>query len=170
MMGILINSSCTLWQYTCGNRGSCWLYEILTYRYMFVGSMAALKFASLISHTAVYISIKPEKVKIVICTHCIGITIIYHLHNSLRKSKLNTFRWSVITNPKSLSKRYPKCDIRNNYWLGKSETFRISDIETYSTASFDIRKVGLLSEIINTFRICLSDIRKTFRICHDVSA
>ncbi|XP_072039000.1 solute carrier organic anion transporter family member 2A1-like [Amphiura filiformis] len=62
IMGMLINSTCTLWQYTCGNRGSCWLYDILAYRYLFVGTIVVLKFVSLICHSAVYFSIKSAKV------------------------------------------------------------------------------------------------------------
>ncbi|XP_072047527.1 solute carrier organic anion transporter family member 4C1-like [Amphiura filiformis] len=41
--GEIVNSTCTLWQYTCGERGACWLYDIVKLRYALFGLNIALR-------------------------------------------------------------------------------------------------------------------------------
>ncbi|XP_072029858.1 solute carrier organic anion transporter family member 5A1-like isoform X2 [Amphiura filiformis] len=48
--GAIINSTCTLWQYTCGERGSCWLYDIVAYRYAFFGTLLGLRCFSIVCY------------------------------------------------------------------------------------------------------------------------
>ncbi len=78
-------------------------------------------------------------------------------------------RRSVMTNPKSfqISKTisemwYPK------YWLWKSKTVcPISNIQYKENITSSFISEKAVSEILNSVRICLSDILKTFRICYD---
>ncbi|XP_072042243.1 solute carrier organic anion transporter family member 5A1-like [Amphiura filiformis] len=41
--GAIVNTTCTLWQYTCGERGACWLYDIVKLRYAFFGINIGLR-------------------------------------------------------------------------------------------------------------------------------
>ncbi|XP_072020345.1 solute carrier organic anion transporter family member 5A1-like [Amphiura filiformis] len=61
LVGMSINSTCILWQYTCGNRGSCWLYDVVAYRYLYQGILLVLKSLSIICYVLVYVFIKPNK-------------------------------------------------------------------------------------------------------------
>ncbi|XP_072037993.1 solute carrier organic anion transporter family member 2A1-like [Amphiura filiformis] len=63
LVGLAINSTCILWQYTCGNRGSCWLYDVVAYRYLYQGIQVVLKTLSIICYALLYVFIKPSKEK-----------------------------------------------------------------------------------------------------------
>ncbi|XP_072042241.1 solute carrier organic anion transporter family member 2A1-like [Amphiura filiformis] len=41
--GAIVNTTCVLWQYTCGERAACWLYDIVKLRYAFFGINIALR-------------------------------------------------------------------------------------------------------------------------------
>ncbi|XP_072041327.1 solute carrier organic anion transporter family member 5A1-like [Amphiura filiformis] len=41
--GAIVNATCTLWQYTCGERGACWLYDIVKIRFALFGINIALR-------------------------------------------------------------------------------------------------------------------------------
>ena len=61
-MGVIINSTCLLWQKTCGKEGSCWLYDLVSYRYFFMGTMVGLKLLGVICYGTVVKVVKPYKV------------------------------------------------------------------------------------------------------------
>ena len=60
LMGMVINSACIYWQYTCGNRGSCWLYDIVAYRNLFIGASVILKCFSVTCFGFLFGYIKPS--------------------------------------------------------------------------------------------------------------
>ena len=62
VMGLVINSTCILWQYTCGDRGSCWVYDIVSYRYLYHGILLAIKCISIVFYAFLYLRVKPTKV------------------------------------------------------------------------------------------------------------
>ena len=61
-MGAIINSSCVYWQHTCGERGSCWLYDIITYRYAFFGTITLIQFSGIICYLATYYTLRRKEV------------------------------------------------------------------------------------------------------------
>ena len=49
-IGAIINSTCILWQYSCGDQGACWLYDIVSYRHAFFGTLLGLRCCSIICY------------------------------------------------------------------------------------------------------------------------
>ncbi|XP_072037932.1 solute carrier organic anion transporter family member 2A1-like [Amphiura filiformis] len=60
-MGAIINSTCIYWQHTCGERGACWLYDIVTYRYAFFGTITCLQLIGILCYAATYYSLTRKK-------------------------------------------------------------------------------------------------------------
>ncbi len=58
--GAIINSTCTLWQYTCNERGSCWLYDKVSYRYAYFGTLLGLRMFSIICYAIMIWFLKDE--------------------------------------------------------------------------------------------------------------
>ncbi|XP_072041912.1 solute carrier organic anion transporter family member 5A1-like [Amphiura filiformis] len=56
--GAIINSACILWQRSCGERGSCWLYDIGEYRIGFFGTLFALRVFCIICTSVVVVALK----------------------------------------------------------------------------------------------------------------
>ena len=58
--GAIINATCIYWQYTCGERGACWIYDIIRYRFSYFGTLLVLRVLGLCCYVVVFLSIKPE--------------------------------------------------------------------------------------------------------------
>ena len=58
--GAIINSTCIYWQYTCEERGACWIYDIVKYRYAYFGTLLVLRICGLFCYLVMYFSIKKE--------------------------------------------------------------------------------------------------------------
>ena len=55
-----MNSTCVLWQYVCGSRTACWLYDIVQLRYAYFGVNIGIKVLALIFAAGIYYSIKRQ--------------------------------------------------------------------------------------------------------------
>ncbi|XP_072026899.1 solute carrier organic anion transporter family member 5A1-like [Amphiura filiformis] len=64
LFGIIINSTCIYWQQSCGNRGSCWMYDIVKYRYAYYGAISALRCCTIFCYIIVNKLIQPEQSEI----------------------------------------------------------------------------------------------------------
>ncbi|XP_066269992.1 solute carrier organic anion transporter family member 2A1-like [Branchiostoma lanceolatum] len=46
--GVAIDNACLLWQYICGSRGACWVYDTASFRNIFIGMVTGIKCLSII--------------------------------------------------------------------------------------------------------------------------
>lgn len=60
-MGAIINRTCIHWQRTCGERGACWLYNLVTLRFAFFGTIFALQFIGILCYVVTYAIIMRTK-------------------------------------------------------------------------------------------------------------
>ncbi|XP_058384827.1 solute carrier organic anion transporter family member 5A1 isoform X3 [Diceros bicornis minor] len=56
--GAVIDTTCMLWQQECGVQGSCWEYNVTSFRFVYFGLAAALKFVGFIFIFLAWYSIK----------------------------------------------------------------------------------------------------------------
>ena len=62
--GAIINSACSLWGYSCGSRGACWLYDIVKLRYSFFGVNLGLRALQIPVCIAILITVKETLTKV----------------------------------------------------------------------------------------------------------
>ncbi|XP_072042446.1 solute carrier organic anion transporter family member 5A1-like [Amphiura filiformis] len=58
--GAIINSACIYWQRSCGERGSCWLYDIEAYREGFFGTLLGLRILYILCMVVVAVALKRQ--------------------------------------------------------------------------------------------------------------
>ncbi|XP_072025509.1 solute carrier organic anion transporter family member 5A1-like [Amphiura filiformis] len=58
--GAIINSACIYWQRSCGERGSCWLYDIEAYRIGFFGTLFGLRIFCTICVFVIVVALKRQ--------------------------------------------------------------------------------------------------------------
>lgn len=56
--GAVIDTTCMLWQQECGVQGSCWEYNVTSFRFVYFGLAAGLKFVGFIFIFLAWYSIK----------------------------------------------------------------------------------------------------------------
>ncbi|XP_036414412.1 solute carrier organic anion transporter family member 5A1 [Colossoma macropomum] len=56
--GAVIDTTCMLWQQDCGRHGSCWEYDVTSFRFVYFGLAASLKFVGFIFIFLTWYSIK----------------------------------------------------------------------------------------------------------------
>ncbi|KAJ7413727.1 solute carrier organic anion transporter family member 5A1 [Willisornis vidua] len=56
--GAVIDTTCMLWQQDCGVQGSCWEYDVTSFRFVYFGLAAALKFVGFLFIFLAWYSIK----------------------------------------------------------------------------------------------------------------
>lgn len=56
--GAVIDTTCMLWQQDCGVQGSCWEYDVTSFRFVYFGLAAALKFVGFFFIFLAWYSIK----------------------------------------------------------------------------------------------------------------
>ncbi|XP_067888076.1 solute carrier organic anion transporter family member 5A1 isoform X1 [Heterodontus francisci] len=59
--GAVIDTTCMLWQQECGVIGSCWEYDVTSFRFVYFGLAAGLKFVGFIFIFAAWYSIKHKE-------------------------------------------------------------------------------------------------------------
>ncbi|XP_062935515.1 solute carrier organic anion transporter family member 5A1 isoform X2 [Cynocephalus volans] len=62
--GAVIDTTCMLWQQECGVRGSCWEYNVTSFRFVYFGLAAGLKFVGFIFIFLAWYSIKHKEVEL----------------------------------------------------------------------------------------------------------
>ena len=48
IMGAAIDTACIVWGYTCGLRGNCWVYDVVTYRYTLFGVVCSTRLVAVL--------------------------------------------------------------------------------------------------------------------------
>lgn len=56
--GAVIDTTCMLWQQDCGVHGSCWEYDVTSFRFVYFGLAASLKFVGFVFIFLTWYSIK----------------------------------------------------------------------------------------------------------------
>lgn len=56
--GAVIDTTCMLWQQDCGIHGSCWEYDVTSFRFVYFGLAASLKFVGFVFIFLTWYSIK----------------------------------------------------------------------------------------------------------------
>jgi organic anion transporter 5A len=59
--GAVIDTTCMLWQQECGVQGSCWEYNVTSFRFVYFGLAAGLKFVGFIFIFLAWYSIKSKE-------------------------------------------------------------------------------------------------------------
>lgn len=59
--GAVIDTTCMLWQQDCGVHGSCWEYDVTSFRFVYFGLAASLKFVGFIFIFLTWYSIKSKE-------------------------------------------------------------------------------------------------------------
>ncbi|MEQ2193481.1 Solute carrier organic anion transporter member 5A1, partial [Xenoophorus captivus] len=59
--GAVIDTTCMLWQQDCGVHGSCWEYDVTSFRFVYFGLAASLKFVGFIFIFLTWYSIKHKE-------------------------------------------------------------------------------------------------------------
>ncbi|XP_076868887.1 solute carrier organic anion transporter family member 5A1 [Brachyhypopomus gauderio] len=65
--GAVIDTTCMLWQQDCGVHGSCWEYDVTSFRFVYFGLAASLKFVGFIFIFLTWYSIKYKEEQLVHC-------------------------------------------------------------------------------------------------------
>ncbi|KAK1806143.1 hypothetical protein P4O66_000002 [Electrophorus voltai] len=65
--GAVIDTTCMLWQQDCGVHGSCWEYDVTSFRFVYFGLAASLKFVGFIFIFLTWYSIKYKEEQLVRC-------------------------------------------------------------------------------------------------------
>lgn len=60
--GAVIDTTCMLWQQDCGVHGSCWEYDVTSFRFVYFGLAASLKFVGFVFIFLTWYSIKYKEV------------------------------------------------------------------------------------------------------------
>uniref|UniRef100_A0A8C8DMX5 Solute carrier organic anion transporter family member n=1 Tax=Oryzias sinensis TaxID=183150 RepID=A0A8C8DMX5_9TELE len=61
--GAVIDTTCMLWQQDCGVHGSCWEYDVTSFRFVYFGLAASLKFVGFIFIFLTWYSIKHKETR-----------------------------------------------------------------------------------------------------------
>lgn len=61
--GAVIDTTCMLWQQDCGVHGSCWEYDVTSFRFVYFGLAASLKFVGFIFIFLTWYSIKHKEAR-----------------------------------------------------------------------------------------------------------
>ena len=59
--GAVIDTTCMLWQQHCGVHGSCWEYDVTSFRFVYFGLAASLKFVGFIFIFLTWYSLKHKE-------------------------------------------------------------------------------------------------------------
>ncbi|XP_067107424.1 solute carrier organic anion transporter family member 5A1 [Osmerus mordax] len=62
--GAVIDTTCMLWQQDCGVHGSCWEYDVTSFRFVYFGLAASLKFVGFIFIFLTWYSIKHKEERV----------------------------------------------------------------------------------------------------------
>ncbi|XP_034025788.1 solute carrier organic anion transporter family member 5A1 [Thalassophryne amazonica] len=61
--GAVIDTTCMLWQQDCGVHGSCWEYDVTSFRFVYFGLAASLKFVGFVFIFLTWYSIKHKELR-----------------------------------------------------------------------------------------------------------
>lgn len=61
--GAVIDTTCMLWQQDCGVHGSCWEYDVTSFRFVYFGLAASLKFVGFVFIFLTWYSIKHKEAR-----------------------------------------------------------------------------------------------------------
>ncbi|KAM9098324.1 solute carrier organic anion transporter family member 5A1 isoform X1 [Sarcophilus harrisii] len=99
--GAVIDTTCMLWQQDCGVQGSCWEYDVTSFRFVYFGLAAGLKFVGFIFIFLAWYSIKYKEKQL--------------QRQRWRTSPLNTVSETVChTDPRENYSRTISCPTFNN--------------------------------------------------------
>nr|XP_057916551.1 solute carrier organic anion transporter family member 5A1 [Doryrhamphus excisus]XP_057916552.1 solute carrier organic anion transporter family member 5A1 [Doryrhamphus excisus]XP_057916554.1 solute carrier organic anion transporter family member 5A1 [Doryrhamphus excisus]XP_057916555.1 solute carrier organic anion transporter family member 5A1 [Doryrhamphus excisus] len=62
--GAVIDTTCMLWQQDCGVQGSCWEYDVTSFRFVYFGLAASLKFVGFVFIFLTWYSIKHKEERV----------------------------------------------------------------------------------------------------------